>query len=66
MCSPKILVLVFFLFAFIFCTATHFHLAGRKNFSFSHRHYEIFMFFSNKICLLCFSSLPLALSLLST
>ena len=44
-CSSKILLLVFFLFAFIFCTATHFHLGGRKYFSFSHRYYEIFMFF---------------------
>ena len=33
MCSPKILVLEF-LFTFIFFTAAHFHLAGRKHFSF--------------------------------
>ena len=48
MCSPKILLLVFFLFAFIFRTVTDFHLAGRKYFSFSHRHYEIFMLFFPK------------------
>ena len=45
MCSPKILMLVLVLFVVIFCTATLFHLAGRKYFSFSHRSYEIFMFF---------------------
>ena len=45
MCSPKVLLLVFILFAFIFCTTTHSHLAGRKYFSYSHRRYEIFMFF---------------------
>ena len=45
MCSPKILLRVFIVFAFIFCTTTHFHLSGRKYFSFSHRRYEIFMIF---------------------
>ena len=29
----------------LFFTAAHFHLAGRQYFSFSHRRYEIFMFF---------------------
>ena len=43
MFPPKILLLVF-LFAFIFFHTAHFHLAGRCNFLFSHRCYEIFMF----------------------
>ena len=30
---------------FYFFTAAHFHLARRQHFSFSHRRYEIFMFF---------------------
>ena len=29
----------------LFFTAAHFHLAGRQHFSFSHRRYELFMFF---------------------
>ena len=33
------------LFSFLFFNGTHFQLGGRKHFSFSHRRYEIFMFF---------------------
>ena len=29
----------------LFFTAAHFHLGGRKHFSFSHLRYKIFMFF---------------------
>ena len=64
MCSRTVLFLVF-LFAFFF-TAAHFHLAGRWHFSFSHRCYEISCLSSNEIRLLCFYSLALALSPLST
>ena len=48
----------------LFFTAPHFHLAGRQNFSLSHRRFEFSCFSSDKIRLFCFQSL--ALSLLST
>ena len=56
-----------FLFAFFF-TAAHFPLGGRKHFSFkSLPQGNVFSCFSsNEIRLLCFLSLALALSLLST
>ena len=50
----------------LFFTAAHFYLAGRQPFSLSHSRFEFSCFSSYKIRLLCFQSLALALSLLST
>ena len=50
----------------LFFTAAHFFLAGRYDFSLSHSRFEFSCFSSYKICLFCFQSLALALSLLST
>ena len=51
----------------LFFTAPHFHLAPCwLLFSLSHSRFEFSCFSSQKICLFCFQSLILALSLLST
>ena len=52
--------------SFFFFIGTHFQLGGRKHFSFSHRRYEIFMFFFKRNWSPLFLYLALALSLLST
>ena len=44
---------------FYLFTAAHFHLAGDQDFSFSHRRYEIFMFFFQLNSSLLFHSLQL-------
>ena len=62
MCSPQFLLLVS-LVAFFF-TAAHCHLAGRQNFSFSHRQFSCFS--SDEIRLFCSVSNALPLSLLFT
>ena len=70
MCSPKIVACVPGHFLFFF-TAAHFHLAGGSVLATSISHFltaamKFSCFSSNKICLRCFWSLALALSLLST
>ena len=51
-----------FLFTFFF-TAAHFHLGGQQHFSFSYRHYKIFMlFFEQKMYPLFFISCSSSLS----
>ena len=68
MCSPKILFslcscsLFFHCRSFLPCWLL---LADRQHFSFYHGRYKLSCSFSNKIRLLCFLSLGLALSLLS-
>ena len=52
------------MFAVISFTAAHFHLADLQHFSFSHRRYEIFMFFfQRKSSLLYLNTRSLSLSL---
>ena len=56
-----------FLFSLsLFFIGTHFQLGGHKHFSFSHRRYEIFMFFFKRNWSTLFFYLALALSLLFT
>ena len=42
MCSQTVFFLIFF---FLHCCSFNFHLTGRQHFSFSHRHYIIFILF---------------------
>ena len=42
MCSQIVFFLIFF---FLHCCSFNFHLTGRQHFSFSHRHYIIFILF---------------------